>query len=275
MDEQLYLMAVGLSLDEKIEKAILNYQQWEAEALKLDPILGYYGCYSGGKDSDVIKALAKMAGVKIAWHHSLTTLDPPQLIMHIRKNSPDVIWHKPKIPMLKYMETSNKGPPSRRVRWCCEMYKEQGGNGFVKVTGVRAAESARRKAMWRVWQPRRESNSCMLNPILYWTDEDVWRFIKQFNVPYCSLYDEGMKRLGCIGCPLNPEQRARDFKRFPKIGEAWKRSMTRTWERLRHMKTEKGEPRFWSRFENAEDMWNWWMEENQPEAEDDCQMGLF
>jgi FAD synthetase len=30
-----------------------------------------------------------------------------------------------------------------------------------------------------------------LNPIIFWSYEQVWTFIKGFQIPYCSLYDEG------------------------------------------------------------------------------------
>lgn len=48
------------------------------------------------------------------------------------------------------------------------------------------------------------------NPISIWTDDDIWEYIKRFNVPYSSLYDMGwtdksgtyhkIKRNGCMGC---------------------------------------------------------------------------
>ena len=46
------------------------------------------------------------------------------------------------------------------------------------------------------------TSKTLVNPIIDWTDEDVWEFIKGEGVPYCHLYDEGCKRLGCVGCPL-------------------------------------------------------------------------
>lgn len=48
------------------------------------------------------------------------------------------------------------------------------------------------------------------NPLSIWTDDDIWAYIKRFNVPYASLYDMGwtdskgnyhkIKRNGCMGC---------------------------------------------------------------------------
>ena len=41
-----------------------------------------------------------------------------------------------------------------------------------------------------------------VNPIIEWTNADVWEFIKAENILYCELYDEGQTRIGCIGCPM-------------------------------------------------------------------------
>ena len=50
-----------------------------------------------------------------------------------------------------------------------------------------------------------------VNPIVEWTEADVWEFIKAENVPYCELYDCGFKRLGCVGCPMaSQEERLRE-----------------------------------------------------------------
>lgn len=46
------------------------------------------------------------------------------------------------------------------------------------------------------------TNKTIVNRIIDWTDEDVWEFLRAYKIPYCELYNEGFKRLGCIGCPL-------------------------------------------------------------------------
>lgn len=42
----------------------------------------------------------------------------------------------------------------------------------------------------------------VLNPIIDWTEDEVWNFIRKYHLPYCCLYDQGFCRIGCIGCPL-------------------------------------------------------------------------
>ena len=62
-----------------------------------------------------------------------------------------------------------------------------------------------------------KTHTTMVNPIIDWDDAEVWEFIKEYNIPYCSLYDEGFKRIGCIGCPMGSvRQRQFEFERYPK-----------------------------------------------------------
>ena len=98
--------------------------------------------YSGGKDSDCIKILAYLAGVKFEAVHNLTTADAPETYRYIRSQK-DVRIDKPEINMFKLIEVKMT-PPTRTVRYCCQVLKERGGQGKVTVTGVRWAESAKR-----------------------------------------------------------------------------------------------------------------------------------
>lgn len=118
-------------------------------ALKtFEPEEGYYLCYSGGKDSDVIRILAQLAGVKHDIVHNLTTVDAPETVHYI-KSIPGVIINKARYKDGKHKTMWNlilsRGmPPLRQQRYCCEELKEQGGKGRLKITGVRAAESKSR-----------------------------------------------------------------------------------------------------------------------------------
>lgn len=68
----------------------------------------------------------------------------------------------------------------------------------------------------------------MLNPIIDWTTDEVWEFIHEYNIPYCELYDQGYKRLGCIGCPMGSvEHRLKEFEKYPKYKAAYIRAFDR------------------------------------------------
>lgn len=258
----------SLNLSERVERAI--------ELLRLhEPPDGYYLAFSGGKDSIVIKHLATLAGVKFdAWYNN-TTIDPPELVRFIKKQHPDVQWNMPKMAMMTMVATAPKVPPTRSVRWCCSEYKEKGGHGRVKIMGVRAAESKSRAKNWREMAEDMHGNLTIC-PIVYWSDEDVWELIKAHKVPYCSLYDEGWTRLGCVGCPLSPGSQAKEFERWPAYARNWKKAIIANWEKWHAVPRQKdGEPRYHSKFKNGEEFWQWWLTAKAPPDifREDCMSG--
>lgn len=122
---------------EKEKRAIEYLKAFEPES---EP---YYACYSGGKDSDVILILLTLAGVKHELHHNLTTVDAPETVRYV-KSIPEVIIDRPEKNMFSLI-VEKMFPPTRLARYCCQRLKERGGQGRMKVTGVRWAESASRK----------------------------------------------------------------------------------------------------------------------------------
>ena len=236
--------------EDKVEIAIKRLKHFEPEE-------GYYLAFSGGKDSIVIKELAKMAKVKHDSHYSVTTIDPPELIKFIREFS-DVEWVRPEIPFLKKLVT--KGFPQRHRRWCCELYKENGGNGRTVITGIRSAESynrSRRKIFEHCFSGGYKSkNKTFCNPIIDWTDDDVWDFIKERKLPYCSLYDEGWKRIGCLFCPMAGKQRAVAAKRYPRIVKTWIGYFEKAYQHR------KGKPSI-KKWASGEEMFWWWLKEDR------------
>ena len=37
-------------------------------------------------------------------------------------------------------------------------------------------------------------------PIAFWLEEDIWNYIRTYNVPYSKIYDMGYSRTGCVFC---------------------------------------------------------------------------
>lgn len=267
---------------DKVKTAIERIREFE-------PPEGYYLAFSGGKDSLCIYHLAKEAGVKFDAHYNLTTVDPPELVYFIRENYPDVQIDRPKKTMWQLI-IENGGPPTRVQRYCCRYLKERGGKGRFCITGVRWAESIKRKRtrglaefMGRTAKEkilfndndkmRRMMENCqlkgkfVLNPIIDWEDADVWQYIKSRNLKYCSLYDEGIKRIGCIGCPMaKPERREWELKRWPK----YRANYIRAFERMLRYRREHGKKEIWT---DAEDVMNWWI--YQPPKSNPNQIVLF
>lgn len=238
----------------KLDFSIQMIQTWQ-------PVDGYYLAFSGGKDSVALRAVADMAGANYTAYYHPSPLDPPEQIEFVRQYYPDTVFEKPVMPFWKAFD--KKGYPLRRKRWCCEYIKEWGGCGRVVLIGLRSAESRGRKRRCFVeHQPKHKTRFAdaarsLISPILLWSNYDVWQFIREHKLPYCSLYDEGFDRLGCIMCPLaSPEQRLKEYYRFPKIALAWQRGF----ERLYNNKPDT----YGKRWDNWEDMFWWWMEQDRP-----------
>ena len=198
--------------------------------LKLhEPPEGYYVAFSGGKDSCVVLDLCKRAGVKYDAHYSVTTVDPPELVYFIREHYPEA-WDNRIKPSMSMWELIPKKrmPPTQKVRYCCQYFKEQGGRGRFIVTGVRHQESAKRAKRKLVETCRSRGGKQFIHPIIDWSEADVWEYIKKYRVPYCKLYDEGRRRIGCILCPYTrKEQKIDDMKRWPKYAKLYEMAFQR------------------------------------------------
>lgn len=231
------------------------------------PIEGYYVAFSGGKDSIVVLDLVRRSGVKYDAHMSLTSVDPPELLKFIRKEYPDVELSKPRKSMFQLI-AQRWSPPTRRIRYCCEELKERGGSGRLVVTGIRWEESIKRRKRKMIEMCFKDNSKRYLHPIVDWSSIDVWDYIKEKNLAYPDLYNEGHKRIGCIGCPMSAKGRIADFKRWPKFEKAYRK----TFDRLIIARAARGLGNE-GHFETSDKMWKWWMEENT--KEDDTSWSLF
>lgn len=179
-------------------------------------------CYSGGKDSDVILELAKMAGVPVVPIYKQTSIDPPGTTAHAKEMGVEI--RRPKETFFQLVE--RKGNPSRFKRFCCEILKEYKIYDRA-IVGVRKSESVKRAKRYKEPELCRvfpKGEKCrQYFPILEWTDEDVERFIKDRGIKCAPVYydEDGNfhveRRLGCIGCPLKSDNGLADFKRYPKF----------------------------------------------------------
>lgn len=249
---------------------------------------------SGGKDSTVIRTLAARAGIPYELMHSHTTVDAPETVRFVRdtfrkveaegiKCSVMYPHYKGKRITMWELIVEKAIPPTRKMRYCCDVCKEQSGNQRFIVTGVRWAESATRKrkrAMLEVitkdpekmlmlnednGEERRLFESCTLkgkrvcNPIIDWTDDDVWDYIHAEKITTNPLYMEGFCRVGCVGCPMaGRATREREFARWPTYRSAYIRAFDRMIDKRRDKGKMQGKMR-WG--ETGKDVFHWWMDD--------------
>lgn len=249
--ENTYIRA---TFQDRLAHSIDLLRKYEKIALKMSD-KGFFLAFSGGKDSQAIYHVAKLAGVLFEAHYSLTTLDPPELVRFIRSNYPDVITDRPKETFAQIC-IRKKALPTQTMRFCCAVLKEGQGAGTVTLTGVRKAESVKRSKRNEVEISNRKfsgtteqfdqftyskeiegiqcvkgKDKIIVNPIIDWTERDVWHFLNEVvRVEHCCLYDQGWRRIGCLFCPMARKSEIQSHeKRYPK----YKDMILRTIHKLR------------------------------------------
>jgi len=87
---------------------------------------------------------------------------------------------------------------------CCGIFKVQPAKDAVKelnldawFTGLRHTESEKRSMYDKVWKT---GNFTKLNPIIDFTEADVWRYIATRQIPIHPWYKDGFRSLGCSPC---------------------------------------------------------------------------
>lgn len=250
--------------------------------------------YSGGKDSDVMLELFKRSGIPFEVHNSHTTADAPQTVYHIREVFRELEWKgihcEIEMPTYKGKRTSmwqlipqKLMPPTRLVRYCCAVLKETGCPNRYIATGIRYAESTSRKnrgefekigatkhqlekftrvmlmndndSRRRITEFCMEKNKMAVNPIIDWTDADIWEYILSEHISVCELYHCGYDRVGCIGCPMAGKKRWKEFADFPR----YKMLYIHAFDRMIAERKRRGKDPKWK---NAEEVFSWWMEDD-------------
>ncbi len=249
---------------------------------------------SGGKDSSVCVELAERAGIPFEVMHNHTTADAPETVYFVRdelrrlelKGIKCVVNY----PVYKGVRTSmwqlipqKLMPPTRIVRYCCSILKERGGAGRFIATGVRWAESQKRKNSRGIYEilsnelskriilnndnddRRRLFENCRLqakrvcNPIIEWTDADVWDYIESEHLTLNPLYQCGFSRVGCIGCPMaGTKGRQKEFARYPQ----YQHNYILAFDRMLKERERRGKMQgSWNMGTTGEDVFHWWMED--------------
>lgn len=109
--------------------------------------------------------------------------------------------------------------PFKISHWCCQVMKKAPAHKFEMLTGLKpiigtmASESAVRKKQWlKEGCNAFDSNNPASKPLSFWTEQDIYKYIINYEISIASVYGElitddtgiihttGCSRTGCVFC---------------------------------------------------------------------------
>lgn len=285
------------------EKSIEVLKKTESLALGYNP-KGFFLAFSGGKDSQCLYHLAKLAGVKFEAHYARTGIDHPELVHFIMRNYPDVIWDRPPITFWELI-IKKRMLPTRQFRYCCEVLKESRGGNSVTLTGVRRAESVKRSKRNTYEVTNRKFSGDSKDDFDLWRKEQIAQMTKNTNQD--QFTEQGETEVRCIkgkdkiiinpiiewtdkdvwdflnnvvkvehcelynkgyhrlGCLFCPMANMKEQRRMERDYPKYKRQFLRTIHKLREFRDTNGLDDYYVGMTD-EDVFQWWLSKKNLEA---------
>lgn len=203
------------SLDEKIDHSLDVLGQIED---RFDSPV--FTC-SFGKDSNAVFDLAHKAGLNLGGTTAIAFLDHGNHFEETWETKAqledryDVEFeaYEPKSSYEELVEEHGPLVNRRMPDLCCQTLKSETMERIIDghdawITGYRIAESIGGEEESYDWRGtldffEQKDEVIRINPIVHWTDEEVWEYHERNDIPYNPLYDEGFDCLGCKQCTLD------------------------------------------------------------------------
>lgn len=195
--------------------------------------------FSGGKDSEVVLWLCLQVNPNVPVVFNNTGVEYPETVnfvamlaeqwslnltvTHTQKSFWDCVeqYGFPQGTKRKGLKFKNNRP------YCCywlkekPMFRAMRENGWLGYfTGETAIESYNRM----IWAKKKgtcihlkKEGVCKIKPILWWTEEETWQFIRANNLPVNEAYLKGCRRVGCMPCTAFKSWEAQMQKVNPKL----------------------------------------------------------
>ena len=104
---------------------------------------------------------------------------------------------------------------------CCNLRKIEPLKRALKqfdcwITGLRREQTVTRNKILKIEIDSLNNNIIKLNPLADWTNDEIWKYIHENDIPYNELHDKGYPSIGCEPCP-----RAIKKGEDPRAGRWW------------------------------------------------------
>ena len=147
-------------------------------------------------------------------------------------DSPQANASDPRGPVLlrRPQGTKRQGAlPCTGVRWAESVSRSKRRGIFEKQVSNRDKEVHIRndeESLDALFAPCKLAAKRFVNPIVDWSDREVWDFLHDARIPVNPLYFCGFSRVGCIGCPMAGKHRYFEFARYPQYEKLYLIALT-------------------------------------------------
>jgi phosphoadenosine phosphosulfate reductase len=191
--------------------------------------------FSGGKDSEVVLRLCLQQKPDIPVVFNNTGVEYPETVNFVAQFAKLldlnlIVTHPEKSfwdCVKQYGFASGKRKTKGNYAQCCYWLKEKPMRQAIKnggwlgyFTGETASEN-RSRMFWArdrgMCFHLKRDGVCKVKPILWWTEAEVWQFIKDNHLPFNGAYSRGAKRVGCMPCTAYKDWEEQMQKVNPKL----------------------------------------------------------
>ena len=182
-------------------------EQVLAEAVKRVPNLAL-ACSFGAEDMVLLDILMKISPeTKVFYLDTDVLFDETYRLIEESKAKygiPGLIRVSPKLTLEEQAAEYGVELWASRPDACCNIRKVQPLTEALSrldgwITGIRRHQTAFR-ANAQAFEQDHKFGLIKVNPLIRWTEEDVWTYMHEHNVPYNPLHDQGYPSIGCIHC---------------------------------------------------------------------------
>ncbi|KPV40771.1 phosphoadenylyl-sulfate reductase [Alicyclobacillus ferrooxydans] len=194
-----------VSLAETFE--FLRPEEILAEALKRIPNLAL-ACSFGAEDMVLLDMLMNLAPETKVFYLDTDVLfqETYDLIEEAKQRYtiPNLIRVNSTLTLKEQAEIHGDALWTREPDRCCNIRKVQPLTEMLStldgwITGIRRDQTAFRAGA-QAFEQDYKFGLIKVNPLICWTEGDVWQYIRDNNVPYNPLHDQGYPSIGCVHC---------------------------------------------------------------------------
>ncbi|SFU59151.1 phosphoadenosine phosphosulfate reductase [Alicyclobacillus macrosporangiidus] len=171
-------------------------------------------CSFGAEDMVLLDMLMKLNPETEVFYLDTDLLFPETYALieqaKARYGIPNLRQIRPSLTVAEQAEQYGDALWERDPNLCCNLRKVQslttvlaGLDGWI--TGIRR-DQAPTRANTQVFEVDQKFGLVKVNPLAFWTWDQVWAYIREHEVPYNALQDEGYPSIGCVHCtrPVRP-----------------------------------------------------------------------